>query len=157
MRLLTLPYFSKQLEHVLLALQFTTSEKFVCIKALTGDQFTQKVALLAPALLRMSGPGLEVQVGLQDVATCSEQLELLWHFVTESKDTFLGDEARMGGFGHCSIRDAARAKTLRMLGPAPKRAKEGSGVPGPVTSFHDIGSDSLVSPLMEQELISKRK
>ena len=75
-KLLSLPFFDDQFANVLMLLQLCTVEKFVCLRAKTAQEFENKLAAIAPAMIaRTSGVALEAD--LQLVVTHFEQLSLL--------------------------------------------------------------------------------
>ena len=161
LKLLSLPFFFPECSDVLLLLGLFTVELFVALRASSMADVQRRLAQLAPVMIkRTTGDVTEQQ--LEAVTRQLENIALLWHFVMASKDTFLQDTARLAGFGGVHLRMIDDASSSASRGSmASKRTRLAKALPGPTrprsTEASLLPEAAQVTPLMEQELASKRR
>ena len=135
-----------------MGLNITTVEFISAFPSTSGVEFSHAVLDLAPAMTKDLSDD-ESKLFLQQVVDEVEKFALLWVLVMAAKDTFLKDSARMFGFGLAkTFPSTARRPVL----PPPKQPR-----PDPATAAHayhaHVPQAAALTPLMEQELILKRK
>ena len=152
-KLVRLPLFAHGLEDILLSLGFGAAERFLAFGQCSEESFLIKFLNTATVFLQGETDLLPAEIIdlRKKTEARSKELCLLWHLIWATKDALLAREARLQMFGLALPSSAA----VRVGAPAHKVPRLGSSGSSTVLALR--GPSSVISPLMERELLEKAK
>ena len=152
-KILHLPLFDDGLEILLVELGFTSAELFLAFGPSSEEVFLTKFLNTALAFVPSDPPLLPTDVAVlrKKLTSHSKELGFFWNLIWATKDTLLAREARLQMLGLASSAIARTSTTA----PASKIPRLTTPSSTRVLSLR--GASTVISPLLEQEIIAKAK